>query len=135
MNDDGRPAVKSRFPFILHHSSFIIALLLGAVTVFGYAPFYLYPLPVLTLAGLIYLWAGAAAPRAAAATGFAFGLGLFLAGVSWIYVSLHDFGAMPLPVAAATTFLFCAFLALFPATVGYVCTRIALPAVARWVLM
>jgi apolipoprotein N-acyltransferase len=120
---------------VTRHSSLVTALVLGAVTVFGYAPFTMYPLPVLTLTGLFYLWTAAPAPRAAAATGFAFGLGLFLAGVSWIYVSLHDFGAMPLPVAATTTFLFCAFLALFPAAVGYACARVALPAAVQWTLL
>jgi len=130
---DGEMSVLRYPSLVTRHSS--LAFVLGAVTVAGFAPFYLYPLPVLTLAGLFYLWADAAAPRAAAATGFAFGLGLFLAGVSWIYVSLHDFGAMPLPVAAAATFLFCAFLALFPAAVGYLCARIALPSAARWTLL
>jgi apolipoprotein N-acyltransferase len=120
---------------VTRHSSLITAFVLGAVTVAGYAPFYMFLLPVLTLAGLIYLWTAARTPLAAAATGFAFGLGLFLCGVSWIYVSLHDFGAMPLPVAAATTLLFCAFLALFPAAVGYACTRPALPPAVRWGLL
>ena len=35
-----------------------------------------------------------AAPARAALLGYAWGLGFFLAGVSWIYVSLHDFGGM-----------------------------------------
>ena len=39
----------------------------------------------------------------------------FLTGVSWVYVSLHTFGAMPAPVAAFFTLVFCAYLALFPA--------------------
>ncbi len=121
--------------FIIHHSAFIIAFLLGAVAVAGYAPFYLFPLPVLALSGLLYFWSKAPTARAAAETGFAFGLGLFLFGVSWIYVSLHDFGAMPAPVAAATTLLFCAFLALFPAAVGYLCVRAPLSPTARWVLL
>ena len=89
----------------------------------GYAPLYLFPLPVVTLATLFHLWSRARSPRAAAVTGFAFGLGLFLFGVSWVYVSLHDFGAMPAPLAALATLLFCAFLALFPAAVGYACAR------------
>ncbi|MBI3043315.1 MAG: apolipoprotein N-acyltransferase [Betaproteobacteria bacterium] len=78
------------------------------------------------------LWARAQSARAAAAIGFAFGFGLFLCGVSWVYVSLHDFGAMPAPVAAAVTILFCAFLALFPAAVGYACTAPGLPHPARF---
>lgn len=92
-----------------------IALVLGAATVAGFAPFGLFPLPVLTLAGLLYLGERAATPAAALRIGFAFGLGHFLAGVSWVYVSLHQFGAMPAPLAIAVTALFCAYLALYPA--------------------
>ena len=97
----------------------MLAAIIGVVTVFGFAPFYLYPLPVVTLALLIVLWRNATRPRHAAAIGFAFGLGLFLAGVSWVYVSLHDFGAMPAPLAAVLTLLFCCILAAYPAAIGY----------------
>jgi len=78
----GKARLADRLSFIIHHSSFIIAFLLGAVTVAGYAPFYVYPLPVVTLVGLFYLWSQAATPRATAAAGFAFGLGFFLFGMS-----------------------------------------------------
>jgi len=97
----------------------ILAFLLGAATVTGFAPFYFFPLPVAALAALLYLWQRSANARSAALIGFAYGLGLFLFGVSWVYVSLHDFGAMPAPLAALATFLFCAFLALLPAAAGY----------------
>jgi apolipoprotein N-acyltransferase len=90
---------------------------LGAVTVAGFAPFGAFPLPIVTLATLLWLAGRAPSARAAASRGFAFGLGFFLAGVSWVYVSLHDFGQMPLPIAAFFTLLFCAFLALAPAIV------------------
>ena len=107
-------------PAVLRHARApLAAFLLGAATVLGFAPFGLAPLPFISAAGLLWLWQGADTPRRAAASGFAFGLGLFLAGVSWIYVSLHQFGAMPAPLAAIATLLFCAFLALFPALVGY----------------
>jgi apolipoprotein N-acyltransferase len=109
--------------FIVHHSSFIIAFFLGAVTVAGFAPFYLFPLPVITLAALFALWDRAKEARQAAWIGFAYGLGLFLFGVSWVYVSLHDFGAMPAPLAAAATLLFCAAIALLPAAGGYAAAR------------
>jgi len=101
----------------------LAAFLLGAVSVLGFAPFFLFPLPILALAALIARWQ-VATPRAAAWLGFAFGLGFFLAGVSWIYVSLHDFGGMPLLVAGFFTLLFCAWLALFPALAGYLFARL-----------
>jgi apolipoprotein N-acyltransferase len=92
-----------------------VAFALGAGTVAGFAPFELFPLPLITLAWLLRLGERAATPAAAFRVGFWFGLGLFLAGVSWVYVSLHDFGAMPAPLAVAVTVLFCAYLALYPA--------------------
>jgi apolipoprotein N-acyltransferase len=111
------------------------AFLLGAATVLGFAPFGLAPLPCFSAAALLYLWQLAPGARRAAALGFAFGLGLFLSGVSWVYVSLHDFGAMPLPLAAIATLLFCAFLALFPAAVGYLQARCAGSLAARQLLL
>jgi len=57
-------------------------------------------------------------------TGFAYGLGLFLGGVSWVYVSLADFAAMPVPVAMLLTLLFCAYLALFPALSAFLFNRL-----------
>ena len=34
--------------------------------------------------------------------GFSFGMGMFSAGVTWIYVSLHDFGGMPMAAFGGT---------------------------------
>ncbi len=145
VKDEAASQKVRRFPgfsLITHHSSLITAFVLGAVTVAGYAPFGVFPLPVLTLAALFYLWSKAPSPRGAAMQGFAYGLGLFLFGVSWVYVSLHDFGAMPALLAAIATFLFCAFLALLPAAAAYGCVRprfsravmCALLAPAAWTL-
>jgi apolipoprotein N-acyltransferase len=112
---------------------------LGALAVLGYAPFYLYPIPILTLAGLFMLWHKAESPKQIFQLGYFYGLGLFGAGVSWIYVSLHDFGGMPMPAAVFATAAYCAFLALFPATAGWVSARfVHLRAYAMpfaWVLM
>lgn len=102
----------------------LAAAALGAVTVTGYAPLYLYPVPIVTLAVLAWLWNRANSPRRAAQLGWWFGLGFFLTGVSWVYVSLHNFGAMPAPLAALATLLFCAYLGVFPAVVGYAYARL-----------
>jgi apolipoprotein N-acyltransferase len=102
----------------------LLAVSLGSVGVAGFAPLELFPLPILVLALLFRLWQRAATPHAAAWLGFCFGLGFFLTGVSWVYVSLHDVGGMAAPVAAIATLLFCGWLALFPALVGYVFRRL-----------
>ena len=100
-----------------------IPLVAGASCVFAFAPFYLWPVTIAALAALFFVWRGSGSPRQAALSGFTFGLGYFLAGVSWVYVSLHDFGSMPAILAAAATFLFCAWLAVFPAAAGWIAVR------------
>jgi len=69
--------------------------------------------------------------RRAAALGFAFGLGWFVAGVSWLYVSMHRYGGMPAPLAALAVLLFGAYLALFPAAVTAATRRAADAAMRR----
>ncbi|MEO7728462.1 MAG: apolipoprotein N-acyltransferase, partial [Burkholderiales bacterium] len=99
-------------------SPLLLAALAGMATVLGFAPFNLFLLPVATVALLIVLWQRAGSVRKAALIGFVFGLGCFLTGVSWVYVSLHDFGAMPAVLAAGLTLLFCCILAAYPAAIG-----------------
>ena len=101
----------------------MIALLAGAATVLAFAPVGFYPLALASFAVLVHLWMRAA-PRACFWSGFAFGLGLFGGGVSWVYVSLSQFGGMPAPLAVLATFLFCAFIALFPAAAGWLQARV-----------
>lgn len=102
----------------------MVATLAGAIAVAGFAPVGFSPLAVLALTALMLLWRQATDPRRAALLGFAFGAAFFGVGVSWVYVSLHTFGMMPAPLAALATALFCAFLALFPAAVGYLQVRL-----------
>jgi apolipoprotein N-acyltransferase len=97
----------------------------GALCVFGFGPFYAWPVPILMLAVLFFDWQRCATPRQAAWSGYLFGLAYFLVGVSWVYVSLHDFGEMPLLLAALATLLFCAYLAIFPALAGWLSLRFA----------
>ena len=111
-----------------------IAFLLGAASVLAYAPIGAFPLLWFTLAGLYALLTGTTPSqkpmRDAALLGAAFGFGLFITGVSWVYVSLSIFGGLPAAVAGLATVLFCAFLALYPALVGALFVRL-LPA-AWW---
>ncbi len=96
----------------------VALLLLGALSVLGFAPFYFYPASIISLVGLFYFWHLSYTPKQAAFAGFIYGLGMFGAGIYWIYISLYQFGGMPSLMAALCTFILCAFLALFPAAVG-----------------
>jgi apolipoprotein N-acyltransferase len=101
-----------------------LAGLLGVAHAFAFAPFELPWLQWLALAGLFALVLTGVRPRQAALAGFAFGLGGFGVGVSWVYISMHVYGEMPALLAAAATALFCAFLSLYPALALWVATRI-----------
>jgi len=95
-----------------------ISLGAGALAVAGFAPFDFWPLPILSLAVLFTLLARTASMRASFLVGLTWGLGFFITGVSWVYVSLSVHGGMAAWLAALATFLFCAVLALFPGAVG-----------------
>ena len=100
----------------------MIAFLAGAATVLAFAPVGLYPLAWLGFGVLIHLLIRQ--PQRAWRTGFWFGLGLFGAGVSWVYVSMHVFGAMPAVLAGIATLLFCALLALFTGFAAWLQARV-----------
>ena len=106
-----------------------VAFLLGIASVAAFAPFGGFPLIWLTLGGLFALLETAAdrnaSARDGALIGWFFGFGFFLAGISWIYVSLSLFGGMPAPVAGFATVLFCAAMALYPALAGAAFVRFA----------
>ena len=61
-----------------------ISFLLGAVGSLAFAPYYLFPVLVLSLTGLLWLVASASNWRAAFAVGWWFGLGHFLVGFYWV---------------------------------------------------
>ncbi len=98
---------------------FALPFACGALCALGFAPLRWFLLPMFALAVLFDLWARCRERRQAVLAGLAFGLGLFLVGVSWVYVSLHDYGSMPAPLAALATLLFCAYMAIFPAAAGW----------------
>jgi apolipoprotein N-acyltransferase len=100
--------------------------------VFAFAPFAVPLVNVAMLSLLFVMWHASPTPRVAAGIGFAFGLGLFGAGASWVYVALETFGGMPAPVAVIATAGFVAYLALWPAFAGWLAVRVSpLGGVAR----
>ena len=102
---------------------YVVAATFGVAGVGCFAPFGLFWLAPLIWLGLFALLRDAKNPRQGLLTGLAFGLGFFLTGVSWVYVSLSVFGGMPWWLAGPAAFLFCAVMALFPMTAGYLFKR------------
>jgi apolipoprotein N-acyltransferase len=83
----------------------IIAALSGAASVFAFAPFGYWPVQIVALALLFYQVLRGGGVKRAALIGWAYGTGLVAAGVHWLYVSLHYYGAMAAPLAALAVLL------------------------------
>lgn len=97
----------------------LLSPIAGLLLTLSFAPFeYAYLAP----AALLFLFASwlNVTPRRAAQRGYLFGLGAFGAGVSWVYISIHDFGGAGMPASMALTSLFVGIWALFPAIAGYI---------------
>ena len=106
------------------YQKILLAFALGALSVLGFAPFYIFPIPIIAIAGLCCLWQKSTTPASAWILGFGYGLGLYCVGIYWIYISLHDFGGMPWWFAGFATLCLCAFMALFVGFVGYFAKRL-----------
>lgn len=98
------------------------ALLLGVILTFAFAPYEVFPLAIIAPACLLGLWLNATRKQAFW-LGFSFGLGLFGAGVYWIFTSIHVFGGVPTALAVFFTIGFIAILAVYPGLVGYLISR------------
>ncbi|MGK0655196.1 MULTISPECIES: apolipoprotein N-acyltransferase [unclassified Methylococcus] len=96
----------------------LLALTGGILLPFAFAPFGYALVAPLSLALLFRVWLNAS-PSKAALYGYLFGLGQFGIGVSWVFVSMYEYGGSDVFSAAGLTALFVAYLALFPALAGW----------------
>ncbi|MBA3660379.1 MAG: apolipoprotein N-acyltransferase [Gammaproteobacteria bacterium] len=108
--------------WLLRTKPSLLALLLGIALTFAFAPYGIYPLAFISPACLLALLLKTNA-RGGFKLGFWFGAGFYGVGVYWVYISMHDVGGLPPPLAIFITALFIAFLSLYPATVGYLLNR------------
>jgi apolipoprotein N-acyltransferase len=102
-----RPAVPAALGVLA------LALAAGAAQAAAFAPLQWWPLQILGLALLAALAQRAPSAWRAMAAGWAFGFGWLASGLWWLYISMHDFGGMPAPLAAAAVALLAALLALY----------------------
>lgn len=101
---------------------YFFACILGALLTFGYAPFGIWFITLVCLPLIIYLL-NTIPKQDSFKFGLAFGLGWFGAGISWVHVSIADFGGIPLIASLGLMLLLCSYLAIFPATAFYIIKR------------
>lgn len=100
----------------------LLSLVSGALLPLAFAPFNYFWLAILCPAILLRCWLNCT-QHTALWRGFLFGIGFFGVGVSWVYISIHQYGNTQALLAGIITALFITILAIYPAVQGYVLTR------------
>ncbi|HEV2597473.1 apolipoprotein N-acyltransferase [Sphingopyxis sp.] len=95
------------------------ALLLGAVSATGFAPFHLWPLTLLAFGGWMMLSARATRSAGAFGIGWAFGVGHFTVGLNWIATAFTYQAAMPAWLGWIAVVLLALYLAVYPAMTAW----------------
>ena len=93
----------------------LTALLLGAVSAFGFEPWALWPLTLIACAALIPLLQAAPTRKQALLLGWCFGLGQFAIGLNWIATAFTYQSAMPVWLGWLAVVLVACYLAVYPA--------------------
>jgi apolipoprotein N-acyltransferase len=119
-----RDASASRDALPFWH--YLVAAVLGAANTLSFAPTPHGGWLELVIFTLFFAWLSRTNGwKSAAATGWAFGFGNFVTGVWWLYVSMHVYGGMAAPLAAAAVALFSLYLAIYPALSSAVWSLVA----------
>lgn len=101
-----------------------LSFLSGFLLVFAYAPFSLWWLTLILPSIMLYQIKDVS-PKQAAKKIALFAFGWFSSGISWVHVSIDQFGGLPLIFSLLLMLALCAYLALFPTLAGYLTARIA----------
>lgn len=102
----------------------LVLMLAGAANTLAFAPYTLWWLPFISLAVFSLCLQLSQSPKQAACFGFSYGLGWFGVGISWVHVSIDQFGGLPLIGSLALMALLVAYLALFPALAAWLSRKL-----------
>ncbi|RTZ16164.1 apolipoprotein N-acyltransferase [Vibrio aquaticus] len=120
----------------------LAAVFVGASTTFAFAPYELWPLAFISPALLLLLIHRQSAKQALW-TGYAWGFGQFATGISWVHVSIDNFGGMPKIASLFLMTLLVGYLAVYSALFSWSLnrffpnanrTRFLLAAPALWLI-
>ncbi|MCL9684624.1 apolipoprotein N-acyltransferase [Legionella maioricensis] len=101
------------------YTLYIFIFITGLLAPLGFAPFHMPGITILSLAFLFSALLNCSAKKSFT-LGFIFGVGYFGFGVSWVIISIHDYGQLNYFLSGLTTLIFVFYLSLFPASVSYV---------------
>ncbi|MGX5202899.1 apolipoprotein N-acyltransferase [Aliikangiella sp. IMCC44632] len=109
--------------------------LIGALYPLGFAPFEAWPAALASIT-LLLLALQVKSVLSAYKIAFYWGVGMFSVGASWVYVSIHEFGHVPVIGAIALTIVFVLYLACFKGLFGYLLARFTATQPAHlWIIL
>ncbi len=92
----------------------ILAACTGALTTLAFTPYQYWPLAIFSPL-ILFLLLQNIPVKTAFLYGFAWGIGLFATGISWVHVSIDNFGGLPKVASLTLMVLLISYLALYPA--------------------
>jgi apolipoprotein N-acyltransferase len=104
----------------LHRYPGTVAFLTGLLTTLAFAPFSIFPIAIIGPA--ILFWLLLKSPGFL--TGFLYGLGFLGSGISWLYVSIEQFGDLGTVVPILFTAAFITFVAQLYGLFGWLCQHL-----------
>lgn len=111
-----------RFKNALSNKEYWLCFVIGLSLVFAYAPFSQWYL-ALFFPAVVFHNIQKQTPKKAAKLIGVFAFGWFASGISWVHVSIDQFGGLPLVVSLSLMLLLCLYLAMFPALAAYLTAR------------
>ncbi len=100
-----------------------LAISLGALQTLAFTHTAWWPVPIATLAWLVWR-VEVATPRRAALLSWLYGTAWLVGGTGWLYISLHRYGGLPAPLAVAAVLALSASLSLYLAVAGWTHARL-----------
>lgn len=101
----------------------LLALFAGAIFSLALAPYYLFPIAIISPMVLYVLLLGAKNPRQAFWLGESYGFGVWAVGAFWLYHSIHNYGGVPAWAAVMLIGVMALIMGLFHAVMAWVFVR------------
>jgi apolipoprotein N-acyltransferase len=115
---------RSFFSLTSRRIDLLRAFFAGLLIPCGFAPFHLPGLAILGIA-LFFAQIRHQTFKQSMLTGFTFGVSFFGLGISWVYVSIHEYGHLNALLAASITLLLIGYLSLFTTLVAALYNKLA----------
>ncbi len=104
----------------------VIACVLGLLLVFSYAPYDYTWLPFVSFTGL-FLLIQESGRKESVIRVFLFAFSWFSSGLSWVHISIENFGGIPLIFSLLMMAILCGYLAIYPALAIFFTKSLPIP--------